>query len=210
MSHIPKYLWLINAGHGASQPGKQSPLFKHEGEWIRLYEWALNWDIQNRLTPMLDTAGIQYRIINDNPIARGKWPDRTQVANEIAEQSVLPCLYFGIHFNAFTLHSWQTDAEGVEAYYYPGSNFGLNMARTFAKYIAHTTGRQLRHEAEGGAVARDNLFELRDTAMPACLVEGPFFDNPEEAELLLQPDFRQLVTQGYFNAIRAIEVGEVI
>ncbi len=84
-------------------------------------------------------------------------------------------LFLSIHTNASTNPS----ANGTEALVYRLSSPVANLAEDIVDEITDLTGLRDR-----GVLARPGLYVLRETSMPAVLVELGFISNPTDAALM--------------------------
>src|SRR5690606_14958429 len=94
-------------------------------------------------------------------------------------------LYVSIHANALTDKKWGTHG-GTETYVYMGSKESERIGRIIHKHLMKGTPLRDRGVKKG-----NHLYVLRNTKMPAVLVECAFMDNLEEAKLLLSDAFRR-------------------
>jgi N-acetylmuramoyl-L-alanine amidase len=94
-----------------------------------------------------------------------------------------------VHANALDGSFNGDNPKGVETYYYPGSVKGKKLAETVHKYLIQGTKQTDR------GVKAQNLHMVRETNMPAILVEAGFMDSLEEIQLLLNDDFRNEVSE---------------
>jgi hypothetical protein len=80
-----------------------------------------------------------------------------------------------------------TGGEGVETYYYPGSVNGHKLANSIHEYVIKGTSQKDR------GVKTANFHVLRETTMPACLIEFGFMDDPalREARLMINEVFQK-------------------
>ena len=99
---------------------------------------------------------------------------RTAIANDTKSK-----LFVSIHFNAFK----GTSVKGVEIYYY---NKGSKWRQNASKKVAQTVLSALLNAT--GATSRGvkigNFHVIRETYMPAILIEGGFITNPQERNSL--------------------------
>lgn len=163
----------IDNGHGLNTPGKRTPLFP-DGSHIR--EWQFNHPTALKLGELLRAQGFEVVYVSpgeeDTPLGT-----RTARANQAKAD-----LLVSIHYNAAT-GSWGS-ANGIETFHHPSSTKGKKLAALVQKEIIRETGRRDR-----GAKSA-NFYVLRETAMPAVLVECGFMDFLEEARLMLQEEYQ--------------------
>lgn len=101
---------------------------------------------------------------------------RAQVANRAGANC-----FVSVHTNAAA----SAAAHGTETYHYPGSALGEKLARAVHAAVVSA----LRTYDRG--VKSANFAVLRQTTMPAVLVEVAFHTNPGEEALLKNPDFQR-------------------
>lgn len=110
--------------------------------------------------------------------------ERAAMANRLGAH-----VFVSVHINSAT----NTAARGIETYSYPGSAPGERLARSIqdaivqAKIFSHNRG-----------IKTANFAVLRETAMPAALVELGFIVNALDAQLLKerQADMAQAIAKG--------------
>ena len=113
--------------------------------------------------------------------------ERANMANELDAD-----LFVSVHINA---HS-KTSVKGVEVLYSP---YTTQRSDVLAKYIVDELVSKLG-AVNRGTVQRPNLIVIRETKMPAALVELGFLSNSEEEILLQQSWYLQ-------NAVDAVKEG---
>ena len=85
-------------------------------------------------------------------------------------------IFLSLHVNSAT----NPRASGNEALVYgPGATVAINLGERILEQLTLTTGLRNR-----GIVYRPGLYVLKETKMPAVLVEMGFISNPYDAELL--------------------------
>jgi N-acetylmuramoyl-L-alanine amidase len=110
---------------------------------------------------------------------------RANRANRWGADVVVSC-----HCNGFRLPS----AHGAEVLYWDGSARGEALARRILSEIIGRTGlvnrgvKPRRSGSRGAAL-------LRTTAAPCVIVEPAFITNPDEEELLLQPETQHAIAE---------------
>jgi len=111
-----------------------------------------------------------------------------------------PDILISIHCNS----AENTRANGLETYCYKFGGNGEILARSIQKSIVSATGLRNRGVKEG------NLHMLRETNMPAVLVELGFLSNREEEALLRSSDFHikcgRAIAEGIENYFRQVKV----
>jgi N-acetylmuramoyl-L-alanine amidase len=163
----------IDPGHGGPDPGAVSP----EG----IQEKRITLTVAKRVAEYLKRAGVQAVLTRDTdkelvagPGSSAELGARAKVANDAKAD-----YFVSIHCNAAST----PDAEGFEVYCYPGSIKGAMLATKIADAYALASGLKRRK------VDTANFQVLRDTAMPAALIELGFLTNKTDCALLKEPAF---------------------
>ncbi|MBZ5202480.1 N-acetylmuramoyl-L-alanine amidase [Planomicrobium chinense] len=162
---------MIDAGHGPHTPGKRSP----DGR-IREFHFtsAVADEVKKRL--MLDghTVFFSHQPDQDVPLH-----ERTALANRLRAD-----LFVSIHANAFG--SFFNETSGIETFTFTKpSTSAVKFAGCIQRALVMSTHRKDR------GVKRADYAVLRDTMMPAVLIECGFMTNREEAELLKLDAYRK-------------------
>jgi N-acetylmuramoyl-L-alanine amidase len=161
---------IIDAGHGPNTPGKRSP----DGK-LREFQFnsAVAQEVKKRLVLDGHTVIFSHQDERDVPLS-----ERTQLANRMGAD-----LFVSIHANAFG-HTFNS-ANGVETFTYSRSSGDSNRLAAYVQNaLVLSTGRTNR------GIKHADFAVLRDTSMPAILVECGFMTNREEAQLLKSSSYR--------------------
>jgi len=170
----------IDPGHGGPDPGAVSPSGIQEKE--------VTLTVAKRVAEYLRRAGVKVVLTRDKDMDLVAGNDdaaelraRAQVANNAKAD-----YFLSIHCNAAST----PDAEGFEVYCYPGSIKGAMLATKIAGAYALASGLKRRK------VDTANFQVLRDTAMPAALIELGFLTNKADCALLKEPAFQDKIALG--------------
>jgi N-acetylmuramoyl-L-alanine amidase len=167
-------LIAIDDGHGMNTAGKRTPFFP--GTTKFMHENEFNEAVTVLLKANLERCGFRTLMVapeeTDTPLKT-----RTDRANKANAD-----LYISIHANA--LNGIWGNQQGVSTFHYPGSILGKKAAT-----VIHNHLKQGTQQKDRGVIAQ-NFHVLRETKMPAVLVECAFMDNLREANLLLSDAFR--------------------
>lgn len=161
----------LDAGHGASTNGKRSPDSS-------LMEYEFNRDVGRRLKAILEhhDVGVIETVTDDTDVSLA---ERCNIANKNNVD-----YFVSIHANADgSGYNW-TSAKGWEIYIVGKGGKAEKLAKSIQE-----SSRELGLIDRGVKVA--NFQVLRDTNMPAVLIEHGFYTNKEECELLKTESFRQ-------------------
>jgi N-acetylmuramoyl-L-alanine amidase len=169
-------LVMIDPGHGGDDPGERGRLGATEAE--------VCWDIGWRLAQRLTSFGAHVRFTR----TEAEGPDQTtraRRANEIEAD-----VFISIHLNA---HDERT-ADGASTYYFRTSRAGERLAELIQRALVDLDIRDCRAHPRSYAV-------LRETRMPAVLVEPCFITNPETEQQLEGPVFKAAIADALAVAL---------
>ncbi|WP_233880823.1 N-acetylmuramoyl-L-alanine amidase [Virgibacillus halodenitrificans] len=148
----------IGAGHGYNTSGKRSPAGERE------------WSFNNKVVTATVKYLYEYQNVSvirlDDPTGNTDvaLTTRTNKANN-ANADIL----VSYHHNAYS-GSWGSWT-GTETYHYPGSSSGIALARNIHPSIVNAMGLSDR------GIKTANFHMLRESRMPAILIEGGFMDS---------------------------------
>ncbi|MFC7366020.1 MULTISPECIES: N-acetylmuramoyl-L-alanine amidase family protein [Bhargavaea] len=162
---------MLDAGHGPTTPGKRTP----DGSML---EFAFNTSVSAYAEKLLKAEGITVMTAHasgrDVPLA-----ERVRKANSWGADA-----YISIHANAYGT-GWN-EANGIETYIYPRAQRQSELlAGHVQAALVSATGRRNR------GVKRANFAVVRETRMPAVLLECGFMTNRTEAGLLKNDRYRR-------------------
>ena len=169
--------WHIayDAGHGGTDPGAVSGT---------IYEKDLNRKMADAIISRLRSLGAEVIDIRQND-EYVDLADRARKANDAAAH-----IFVSGHHNSAV-----PEARGIETYHYPGSYYGSLLADAIHQHVAPASGLANR------GVKQANFQVLRETSMPAALIEFGFLSNPEELAIIMSDDFVQRVSQAVAEGI---------
>ncbi|HWC15220.1 MAG TPA: N-acetylmuramoyl-L-alanine amidase [Actinomycetota bacterium] len=154
---------VIDPGHGGADRG--APAGNRD-------EADVTWDIATRLAELLVLHGAHVRFTRtevESPDAS----ERAQRANAIDGD-----IFISLHLNEHD----KTSAEGSSTYYFGGSSAGRELAERIQDELVELGLKDCRSHARSYTI-------LKETRMPAVLVEPVFITNPQERERLSDPSF---------------------
>ena len=195
---------LVNAGHGGMDAngnnmtdkisGKQSLHTNgktyHNGGWF--FEGVFNRDIANEFIIEAQKLGFECLAVYDQ-LKDTKRIDRITKGNKAALGK--KSLWISFHANAAsnTINP-QYSAQGACVLVHKLGTETAKNADTICKAVQSVFDRW--GSKRRGQLVHDNpLDETKYTDMPAMLFELGFFDNPDNADLLINPKFRSEVVQ---------------
>jgi N-acetylmuramoyl-L-alanine amidase len=157
-------LVVLDPGHGGNEGGRRGG---------GLVESDVVWDLAVGLAERLVGRGARVRFTRTE--AESPEPsERARLANRVDGD-----VFISLHLNE---HEEPT-AEGASTYYFHTSAAGRALAESIQEELVGLGVRDCRSHARSYTV-------LRETRMPAVLVEPVFITNPDEAKRLEEPDFR--------------------
>ncbi|MDQ0114341.1 N-acetylmuramoyl-L-alanine amidase [Paenibacillus harenae] len=167
-------LIAICDGHGMETPGKRTPMLP-DGKVMKENEF--NRDVAKLLDVHLRRCGFRTLLVAptdvDTPLSV-----RTALANKEKAD-----FYISIHANAYGSGGFNS-VRGIETYHYPGSTKGKAAAEILHRHLIAGTALPNR------GVKEANFEVLRETTMPAVLVEAGFMTNAQDSALLLSDAYR--------------------
>lgn len=183
-----KGLIIIDPGHGGHDVGTQS-ISKP-----RYQEKTLNLATAQFLKRYLQRLG--YRVLMTREEDRFvSLEARAQLANEQK-----PLLFVSIHYNSAP----SAEAQGVEVFIYHSKDPLQRERLLHSKRLAHAVLRQVIActQAKSRGVKQANYAVIRETTMPAILIEGGFVTNSAELQRLKDPLYLKRIAWGIMRGIQ--------
>lgn len=166
---------VLDPGHG----GPDSGAVGHG-----LMEKDLTLALALQVAEKLDRSALGKVILTRKEDRAVGVTERVSLANRAGAD-----LFLSLHVNA-------GGGEGFESYIYrglaPGSRSAYLRGIIHRETLRSLEGLRIRDRGE----KRGDFYVLRRTHMPAVLLECLFIDNPREADLWRQPDFRRTLAAG--------------
>ena len=165
----------IDPGHGGEDPGAVCN---------DVEEKEVNLEISMRIGPLIEAMGYQVVMTRTTDVTLSL-QERCDIANNARAD-----IFVSVHNNAYL-----TTSEGTETFCYYDSEEGRRLATLIHNQVVKRTELTNRGVKEAG------FYVLKNTDMPAALLEGAFITNPEEAELLQDPEFQQEIAEGVAEGV---------
>ncbi|MGI8775104.1 MAG: N-acetylmuramoyl-L-alanine amidase [Actinomycetota bacterium] len=169
-------LVMIDPGHGPGDEGLSSRTGTTEAE--------ICWELAGAVAERLGAAGARVRFTRNEPECPAA-SERAQRANELDTD-----LFVSLHLNS----NEEATAEGASAYHFGTSRAGAELAESIQSALVGLGARDCRVHPRSYPI-------LRETKMPAVLVEPAFITNIDEAKRLEDPDHRAMVAQAIVEGI---------
>jgi N-acetylmuramoyl-L-alanine amidase len=161
-------LVVVDPGHGGVDPGERGPSGAREAE--------ICWDLAGRLADRLVISGARVRFTRtevENPDVT----ERARRANALDAE-----LFVSLHLNTHA----RPAAAGASTYYFGGSRAGELLAESIQGRLVDVGLGDCRAHARAYPI-------LKETRMPAVLVEPGFISSPEDEIRHERLDFRAAV-----------------
>ncbi len=166
---------IIDPGHGGHDKG---------GQWGKVYEKHLALDTSIRLESHLKKMGYNT-ILTRRSDYFVSLPGRMQSANKYRN-----AIFISIHYN----YTWKQQVSGIETFYHNQASHQL------AKDVHKGVMSRTKVVDRGVKYAR--YYVIRNTPMPAVLVEGGFVSNSNERSRMKTAWFRDAIARGIADGVQ--------
>jgi len=171
-------LVVLDAGHGGYDPGTT------QGKGEKWY----NLDITLRTEKILKSKGVRVKLTRSSDVFVGL-EERAKMANDWGAD-----VFISIHNNSF----WDKSINGTMTFYYPTSYKGKEYATIIQNDLIKNLG------TNNLGLRSDRFVVLRDTKMPAVLVEIACLSNDSDRAKLDSEEFRQKAAESLAESIMKI------
>ena len=195
----------IDPGHGGGDsgavgilpPGAVTGLEPRVNAQLQpvLFEKDVNLDVANRLNAWLMARGFPTLMTRSTDNAGGDVP-YTDVGSDLRARTDLANARPAEIFVSIHQNSASSQASGTETYVKIGAP---EPTQALAAAIQRSLVACLALTDRG--VRERSFFVVRETTMPAVLVEGGFLSSATDVALLAQPDFRQKMAEAIGGAV---------
>jgi N-acetylmuramoyl-L-alanine amidase len=173
------YKVVIDPGHGGEDPGATAVNGRYEKEFTLNMSKAIAALLEQDPQIQVELTRTDDTFISTHELYRPK------LANELNAD-----LFISIHGNTFD----DSSVSGTESFYYHDES--LAFAEVIHKHVAQATGFKDR------GVKKESYFVLRETNMPAALLELGYLTNPENEGKMWTSAFQQSVASAIHEGIR--------
>jgi len=171
-----KYKVVIDAGHGGEDPGAPSVT----GDWEKTFNLAVARKVYKLLEQ--DSQITPYMTRSDDTYI-GLY-ERAGYANDLGAD-----LFISIHANRYT-----SSVSGVETYYNRAES--LKLAEVLHRHLVKATGLPDRN------VRKASFVVIRETRMPAVLLECGYLSNEKDAKLLFTESVQDRIAEEIVAGIK--------
>lgn len=176
---------MLDAGHGGKDGGAQSleqPVYHEKNLTFTTTKLVESYLRQLKLPVSLTRSDDTFVELDE----------RTKIAEKKNAK-----LFVSIHYNA----ALSTSAHGIEVFYYKSdknkerSEKSKKLAETVLKEIIDGT------QAKSRGVKHGNYAVIRESSMPAILIEGGFITNSDELSKIKDPQYLKKIAWGITKGI---------
>lgn len=163
---------MIDPGHGGDDPGTMNK---------NVYEKDITLKVALKVKEYLEECGITVMLTREDDMFINKY-DRAELANE-AEVD----LFVSIHCNFLENNP---EISGVETYYIEGVESGEKLATALHESVLSVTG------ADDMYVRTEDFVVIKNTSMPASLIEIGYLSNAEDVVRLTTAAYQKQMAYG--------------
>ncbi|MGG4454302.1 N-acetylmuramoyl-L-alanine amidase family protein [Brevibacillus porteri] len=175
----PVYKIVIDPGHGGKDQGAEGVSGRVEKDF------TLQLARKVKELAEQDSRMQVYLTRSDDRFLSSVERERPQFANQLGAD-----LFISLHGNTYT----DPTVSGTETYYYHPES--LPLAKSIQKYVRDATGFQDR------GVKKEDFFVVKDTNMPAVLLEVGYLTNPSDEQKLMDEDFQYRIATSVIEGIQ--------
>ncbi|MUK88216.1 N-acetylmuramoyl-L-alanine amidase [Ornithinibacillus sp. L9] len=172
------YKVVLDPGHGGKDVGATGV----SGQYEKSFTLSLSMKVKELLEQETDIEVYMTR--SDDSYISQESRYRPTFANDLNAD-----VFISIHGNTFT----DSNVSGTETFYYHKSS--LSFAKIVHEHVAEATGFKDR------GVKREAYFVVKDTEMPAVLLEIGYLTNPIDEQEMLTESFQNRVAAAIVEGI---------
>jgi len=182
---VSRKVVVLDPGHGGWDPGKVG-----SGDVL---EKNINLEIALKLQSLLEQGGATVLMtrIEDEALGRGKTSDLRTRANLAGTSNA--DVIISIHQNSYPAEN----VTGTQVFFYEGSE----NSRRLAMYIQAEAKQFLGQITNREAKADSTYYILRQTAIPAVIVECGFLSSSAETRLLVDGEYQERMAWAIYKGI---------
>ena len=170
----------LDAGHGGNDGGTQSG---------NVIEKDVNFAITQKVESLLKEAGATVSLVRDTD-EYVDLADRTYIANQSGASFLL-----SLHCNYY---EGDTSINGLEIYYHRNSETSKQYAEEMTTLLRAANAMNVRD------ASKQNMQVLRNSSIPAIMIEMGFLSNPEECANLNDPLYQEYLAHLLVESLTAV------
>jgi len=181
---LSKKIILIDAGHGGYDPGKVSGSTQ---------EKTINLAIAQKLQAYLEQADATAFMtrVDDSDLARTKKSDMR--SRKLTADTSSADIFVSIHQNSYPSSS----VKGAQVFYFNHSDNSKRLAQCIQNELKSFIDNDNKREV----TENSSYYVLKNTSMPAVIVECGFLTNPSEKGMLQDPDYQDKIAWAIYMGI---------
>lgn len=184
-----KNLIVVDCGHGGDDPGKVGVNDALEKD--------LNLKVGKMVQKRLKKKGYEVVMTREEDEMLGDAGSNNQKAEDMKARVALinktkPALAVSIHQNSY--HG--ASVRGAQVFYFSHSQEAEKAAKIMQEALLAADEDNTRQ-----AKANDSYYLLKRTEVPTIIVECGFLSNPEEAELLSDPEYQEKIASSVADGV---------
>lgn len=177
----------LDPGHGGTDPGAIGS---------NTQEKAITLAVAQKTKLLLEQAGA--KVLMTRQVDKDVFGPNASAVDELSARSNVgnnnkADVFISIHINSFT----DPSVGGIASYYYPKTGYDTLLADNLQDNLASSISGGFSDRG----IHQANFYVLKNTVMPATLVELGFISNPQEEKLMNTPQFQQEAAQGLVNGL---------
>ncbi|MCL2851978.1 MAG: N-acetylmuramoyl-L-alanine amidase [Defluviitaleaceae bacterium] len=182
---VSRKVVLLDPGHGGWDPGKVG-----DGDVL---EKNINLEIALKLQSLLEQGGATVLMtrIEDEALGRGKQSDlraRSTLAGAPGVDIII-----SIHQNSYPSEK----VTGTQVFFYEGSERSRRLAELIQAEVKTFLGQLTNREAQSNS----SYYILKQTNIPAVIVECGFLSSPAETRLLVDGEYQERMAWAIYKGI---------
>lgn len=181
---VSKKIIVIDAGHGGGDPGMVSG---------KVLEKDINLSITKKLQTYLEEGGATVLVtrLDDSSLADSKSGDMNR--RKLTANTSKADIFVSIHQNSYTSAS----VRGAQVFYFNESDNSKKLAACIQKQLKDFVDPSNKFQPKPNS----NYYVLRQTAMPAVIVECGFLSNGAERKKLTQEEYQEKIAWAVYAGI---------
>ena len=182
---VARKVVLLDPGHGGWDPGKVGI-----GDVL---EKNINLEIALKLQSLLEQGGATVLMtrIEDEALGSGKNSDLRARSNLSGTTSA--DIIVSIHQNSYPAEN----VTGTQVFFYEGSERSRRLAEYIQAEVKHFLGQITNREAKSDS----SYYILKQTSIPAVIVECGFLSSPTETRLLVDGEYQERMAWAIYKGI---------